>query len=208
MKVMTVNAVLDEFGCDKGTKHPHAHGYGLAYARVFSTVTPTSLLEVGVQRGRSIAAWKKLFPEARLAGLDYTDVQNINDGYYGLFGRVPPLDTWELYRGDSTLKETADSIPGNFDIIIDDGSHRWQDQVNTFKNFIDKCNHIYVIEDIFGTRHERFIRNAVKEMGYTNIHTFDSRITDQVEYIQDQGKVEFTFKFMVIIKDANRQLAG
>lgn len=208
MRVATINNTFNLFNCDKGNERVESHNYAPAYARVFNTVTPTSLLEIGVQRGRSIAAWKRLFPEARIAGLDFADVLNVEDGYKGLFPRVPALDTWELYQGDSTLAETAASIDGTFDVIIDDGSHKWQDQVNTFKAFIDKCNDIYVIEDVFGTRHERFIRDAIKELGYMNIHTFDSILSDKVEYITGAGEVEFTFKFMVIIKDANRQLEG
>lgn len=208
MRVATLNNAFNEFNCDKGTNHPDKHSYAPMYARVFNTIVPTSLLEIGVKRGRSIAAWKKLFPEARIAGLDLEDVLNVDDGYVGLFPRAPALDTWELYRGDSTLAETAASISGTFDVIVDDGSHRWEDQLNTFKSFIGKCNDIYVIEDVFGTRHERFLRDAIKELGYLNLHTFDSTLSAKVEYITGAGEVDFTFKTIVIIKDADRQLAG
>lgn len=209
MDTRLFNDTFDHFNCDKGTNHPESHHYGHMYGRVFRTIgTPSSLLEIGVQRGRSIAAWKRLFPEARLVGVDNRDVFTINDGYAGLFPRCPDPSTWEFVLGDSREPDIQTKVTGNFDVIIDDGSHLWHDQVATFRNFMDRFEKAYVIEDIVGARHEQFIRDALTSSGFTKFFTFDSNLSFEIEYVAGQGKENVKAMAMVIFKDVNMQLAG
>lgn len=205
MDTATINAAFNLHGCDKGTQHPRAHHYGPVYARVFRGMTGvSSLMEVGVQRGRSIAAWRVLFPQARIVGIDSVDVTTVDDGYVGLYPQCPPIGNWEFVQGDSTDPETSTRVNGNFDIIIDDGSHVWEDQLKTFTNFKDRFDQVYVIEDIVGPRHERFLRNEIKKLGFTNLFTYDSRLQIEAEY--GTRKENVIVKMLVIVKDADRQL--
>lgn len=203
----TITDIFNKYNCDKGTRHPEAHDYGPVYARIFNSMTAVdSLLEIGVKRGRSIAAWKDLFPQARVVGVDIVDVTTFEDGYLGLFPRCPAMDQWQFVQGDSTDPALAETIEGTFDIIIDDGSHLWEDQFKTFTAFKDKFTQIYVIEDIVGARHERFLRDQIKKLGFTNIYTYDSALEIQVEYVVGRGPEKVRVKTMAIVKDAERQL--
>lgn len=210
MRTATLNNAFDLYNCDKGTRHPDAHRYAPAYARAINAVGDdiSSVLEIGVKRGRSIAAWKDVFPTARIVGVDIEDVFSIEDGYTGVFPRCPDPSTWEFVQGDSRSAETASKISGNFDMIVDDGSHNWHDQFETFKNFKDRFNKIFVIEDIVGHRHERFLRDSIKTLGFTNFVTFDSHLEMDIEYIKGQGEQRVKALMMVIFKNADVQLAG
>jgi hypothetical protein len=209
-----IASAFDEFNTTKGNG-PTAedgsiltgHMYHNAYSRVLATRYPASLLEVGVTRGRSIAAWKKLLPEAQIAGIDKVDPLTIDDGYVGLFPRAPDTSTWDLFVGDATRRSFTSTIPNTYDIIVDDTNATWEERCAIFDNLIDKCNNIYVLESIQGARHERFIRNMVKAKGYTNILTFDSRLQGMIAY-SGGPEESFTYMMMVVIKDDSVQLAG
>ena len=97
---------------------------------------PERILEIGIYKGASIAAWL-YYGDAEITAVD-------------LFDRVPPeeipvLDQITWYRGDSTTI----TIPGTFDLIIDDGAHDFISQRRTFQNFWPQCTGQYFIEDIW-----------------------------------------------------------
>ena len=103
---------------------------------------PIRLLEVGVLRGASIAAWLEWLPEAQITALDTFErvapesVPVLND----------PRVSW--VRGDSTQPL---ELPGLFDVIIDDGCHEHDAQRATFENLIRflKPGGVYFIEDVW-----------------------------------------------------------
>jgi hypothetical protein len=55
------------------TDKAKTHGYHAPYSEIFSRVEPKSILEVGVKQGRSLAAWRMLFPNAKISGIDITN---------------------------------------------------------------------------------------------------------------------------------------
>ena len=123
-----MRACFDRHQCDKG----HRHGY----ERVYAGLQPACILEIGVYRGASIAAW-----------LDYCDAEIT---CVDLFDRVPPeeipvLDRVTWYPGDSTTIQ----IEGTFDLIIDDGAHDFISQRRTFQNLWPHCRGQYFIEDVW-----------------------------------------------------------
>lgn len=159
-----IKSAFDAAQTDKG----YGHRYHYMYALLFAAVKPKSLLEIGVAGGHSIRAWRKLFPEAELTGLDYKQRE------------FKPIDNFNYVIGDSTDVNVARLIKPH-DIIIDDSSHHVYDQIMTFTNFKDKFKYFYVIEDI-GWQHKRedlpAIVNALKsciiKTGHYGIAVYDS----------------------------------
>jgi hypothetical protein len=123
------------------TDKAHLHHYEAMYEDVFKRVpTPKRIAEIGVQKGYSIAAWKALFPEAEITGVDIT-LEKCND--VARAGCV-------LVEGDSRKAEIVDKLPGLYDVIIDDGDHRPDAMWATYLNLQDKWVGAYVIEDVLG----------------------------------------------------------
>lgn len=120
---------------DKG----YVHGYDRFYDEIFKDYTPDSLLEVGIKCGHSLAAWRIMFPNCDISGIDITDNEfskkKIN------FAQA------KIIIGDATKKETTDKLEKNYDVIIDDGSHYYKDIIKTFQNLNTKFNRYYIIED-------------------------------------------------------------
>lgn len=123
---------------DKGTHH----SYISVYSNIFEKYRNKEInfLEIGVNRGYSMMTWEKYFPNANLYGIDIYDVAFYKGRYNYI---VSDIKNHEFI--ESNLKNIT------FDIIIDDGSHNIDDQINALEFLYPKLNKdgIYVIEDIF-----------------------------------------------------------
>lgn len=159
-----IRDVFDITKTDKGYFHEYEH----MYASIFSNLTPSSLLEIGVRQGHSIRAWQKLFPKASITGID---IQK---------NELVPGNDFNYMIANSTDYSAVKDLP-NYDIIIDDGSHHVYDQILTFTNFKDRFNYYYVIEDVSyarehpGSDHSiKVLKACIKRCGYRGIAVYDS----------------------------------
>jgi hypothetical protein len=117
------------------------------YDRVFSELRdkPIRLLEIGVQNGGSLEIWRQYFPHAGLiVGCDI----NPSCAYLKFDD-----DKIHVVLGDANSDDTERGIckiSDNFDIIIDDGSHKSSDIVGTFARYFNHINNggLYIVEDI------------------------------------------------------------
>lgn len=124
---------------DKGTAHTYIDEYErlLKDHREGSTV-----LEIGICQGESLKMWNEYFINSTVYGIDITD-QNIKD--------LINENKYNIIIGDATSEEILTQLSDlKFDVIIDDGSHRIDDQINSFNILKDKMkpNGIYIIEDV------------------------------------------------------------
>jgi len=123
------------------------------YDRHFSRFrgSEVSVVEIGVAGGGSLQMWKYYFgPRAKIYGVD------INPKCKEL-----EEENIEIFIGDQEscgfLESLTMKIP-RIDILIDDGGHRMEQQINTFKVMfphIDK-NGIYLCEDLHTSYWKRF----------------------------------------------------
>lgn len=112
--------------------------YYRAYEREMPE-NPKRILEIGVQTGDSLLMWKERYPNALVVGVD-------NDPTCGRPDGIP------VVIGDGHDPDTLDAVWqefGPFDVVIDDGSHNWADQIRTFEHLIPKMSggSLYVCED-------------------------------------------------------------
>jgi hypothetical protein len=103
---------------------------------------PVSVLEIGVYRGGSMQMWTSFFgPQARLVGMDIDPVAKAAAG-----------DRYEVVLGDQSdpdfLRKVADEH-GPFDVIIDDGGHRMEQQIVSVEALFPAVAEggIYLVED-------------------------------------------------------------
>jgi hypothetical protein len=90
--------------------------------------------------GASLRAWKEYFSHALIYGGDIQEDTQFTE------------DRIQTFLFDSTNKEACDTTLNNmkFDIIIDDGWHKWEAQLSTITNLFSrvKVGGYYIIEDI------------------------------------------------------------
>ena len=124
---------------DKGTAHTYINEYEklLDGYRENSTV-----LEIGICQGESLKMWDEYFINSEVYGIDITD-QYIK----GLIKE----NKYNIIIGNACSEEIIKQLNHlTFDIIIDDGSHLIDDQINSFNILKHKMkpNGIYIIEDV------------------------------------------------------------
>lgn len=135
MNDLPISKVLRHYDTDKVRGHCYGESYNKLFAK-FDRTAPLNILEVGTQKGGSLLAWKEFFPNSTVTGVDIVDV-------------VLPE-----YRKDTVRRVVADikdwATTETFDIIIDDGSHFFEDVMFVIRNYVRRLrpNGLMVIEDV------------------------------------------------------------
>jgi hypothetical protein len=122
------------------------NGFIPDYERIFAPFRewPVRLLEIGVFRGGSCRLWSDFFshPETRIIGIDLAlpgDTEHVN----------PKITLKQCDQNDSAALAGIAKSFGDFDIIIDDGAHRFAETLNCYKVLFEhvRLGGYYVIED-------------------------------------------------------------
>lgn len=136
-------ALAEKWGTDKRPE-PLGHGYTHYYYSLFAGREESirKVVEIGIDTGASLRMWEEHFPNAEIIGLDCDRKKLLTDG------RITSLFCDQSLSG--SLQDAIFRIGGDIDLMIDDGSHRWQDQIDSAKAFIPLLapKGIYVIEDV------------------------------------------------------------
>jgi demethylmacrocin O-methyltransferase len=137
---LSLDAIAVRHGSDKSSR---VHGYTRAYERYFAAWKDDTvrLLEIGIGGGSSLRMWREYFPSARLYGLDVKDCRHVESVGVTVFVGS---------QADAGVLDRVAAEAGKLDIIIDDGSHRWSDQVFAFQKLYPhlKPGGYYVVEDL------------------------------------------------------------
>lgn len=153
-----LSSILDRFGSDK-SEH---HGYDRYYDFLLSPLRNKNvkLVEIGVEKGRSLQTWQVYFgSKAKIYGIGYGNFQKSK---YDDCGNVMETKVGvnhegqicRIYRGDQSdvpfLNYFANATGGNFDVLIDDGSHLPSHQMVSFETLWPHVapGGVYVIEDV------------------------------------------------------------
>ena len=130
--------ISDEVDCDKSTVHSYDEIYPIFLEQFRDT--KFNLFEIGIDQGKSFELWKTYFPLAKIYGMD--------------IGKSFIDERGEVFQGDQSdinqLVEITNKI-GKCKVIIDDGSHVANHQIDTFVYLFEHMledNGVFIIEDI------------------------------------------------------------
>jgi Methyltransferase domain len=153
--VKTLDEIMIEAESDKASKfsrtYAQPHNYCNHLERFFSPIRndKIKLLEVGCGGGESMRGWLSYFPNAHIFGVDI--VSNTNPW------NTPGAKTHDRYTfacGDQSKpefwKKFVEVYGGDFDIVIDDGSHVSEHIKTTWHALFPylKSGGLYEIEDL------------------------------------------------------------
>jgi len=145
---MTLRKLFDKYKCDKSSKH----GYEAVYQPEFEPIREEKInvLEIGIFKGASTAAFLEYMPNATFYGIDIFTRMNPNDVDVLNHDRVNWLkgDSTSIGIGEQVRKKWGDV---KFDIVIDDGLHTPEANGISFRNlspFLSDTG-AYYIEDVF-----------------------------------------------------------
>jgi hypothetical protein len=162
-------------------KCPATHNYVEIYEMLFGPMRSktTRVLEIGVEEGHSLRLWEAYFPAARIFGIDIVDSTR-NDA-----GRVKTLVADQGKRED--LARVIAAAGGSFDIVVDDGGHRMDQQQISFATLFPavKSGGLYVIEDIHTSFPELYPDHGVDPDGQNSTYALIDRF-NRTERIESQ----------------------
>lgn len=132
-----LQAILTKYPTDK-----LLNGYGPIYEELFAPYreSATSICEIGIFKGGSLQAWEEYFPNAVIVGIDKEKEfasKTYGDRIFSMWINV-------------SQPEQLTAAMRYYDIIIDDGSHKWQDIETAFVKLWPMVNPdgLYIIEDV------------------------------------------------------------
>lgn len=135
------------------------HGYAEFYEQILVGRRFEAILEFGVFKGNSIRFWMEKYPNSRIVGADWLEVQPswpcADRVEYVKVDQGDELQVSALFRGRRT-----------FDLIIEDGSHIPQHQATCLAQGISHLTPggIYILEDIHTSMpdHPLYKRHATR----------------------------------------------
>jgi hypothetical protein len=135
---------LDNIGIECGTdKSSLIHNYLVKYEKYlpFNRNDNVKILEIGVLNGESLCVWKKYYPNAEIIGID------IDETCKRFEGENVKIEIGSQFDG-VFLKQIIEKY-GEFDLILDDGSHMNNHVIFSFKNLFSsvKSGGVYIVED-------------------------------------------------------------
>ena len=85
----------------------------------------TKFIEIGVKDGASLRMWKEYFPNAMIYGVDI-------DPRYKMYEEEDRIKIFIGNQKDTTFLQQIKATIGEYDILLDDGSHITEHQIVTF----------------------------------------------------------------------------
>jgi len=156
--------------CELGKKFPttkspiqlpgQRSGFTGVYSLLFSSFVDKAITiaEIGIEDNNSIKMWRNYFKKAKIYGFEFDDKKikkakkhKLNKTYIRKINVHNEKDITKSFKKTKT----------SFDIIIDDSTHIFEDQIRIVKNcykFLNK-NGILIIEDIYKYRKEHSEKN-------------------------------------------------
>jgi hypothetical protein len=131
---------LHELGLKHGTDKATYHDFCKIYDNKMSHLRNQKIrfLEIGIASGFSIKMWEEYFTEAEILGVDILDKKYLETN------RIKTMVV------NQEIENQLLNIPGDFDVIVEDGGHTMLQQQITLKVMMKKLKSkgIYVLEDL------------------------------------------------------------
>lgn len=147
---------LTEIGIKHYTDKAYGHGFTQVYENYFSKYTSPRILEIGVYNGGSMEMYNEYFNyDCQIIGVDNGEQLSYKPTHKNIS---------VIIADQSKPEELFSLVEGDFDIIIDDGSHFIEHQINCFNLLYKKIKPggIYIIEDLHCCYHPFYNPNNVK----------------------------------------------
>ncbi len=123
-----------------GSKHSYTPYYYDLFKKKRNSIK--KVLEIGAGEGAGLLMWRDFFPKAKIYGAD-------NDA-----NRVFEEDRIKVFLCDQSSQDNLEGlirkIGGDIDFVVDDGSHKPEEQIFTCMTLMPLLNNntVYIIEDV------------------------------------------------------------
>jgi predicted O-methyltransferase YrrM len=138
----SLDGIGRQFAAEKSSLRHHYLQFYEPFLEHLRTTESARMLEIGVGDGASLRTWAAFFPNATIVGVDKDRQCREHVTAHIRIDIADQTNVAELMR------VALNYFP--LDLVIDDGSHMWEDQIHCFKSLYPllKPGGIYIIEGI------------------------------------------------------------
>lgn len=169
-------SILDEIAKKHGTdKSSESHNYCVKYEKYlpFKRNDNLTIMEIGVQKGKSIRMWEEYFHQSTIVGIDILpECKKIEKD------RIK-IEIGSQFDG-KFLNEVGNKYK-NFDMILDDGSHVNEHVIFSFEILFPyiKPGGVYIVEDVCTSYWEHYGGGLLK---YGTMMEYFKKLADDVNF--------------------------
>ncbi len=161
---------LCELGAKFKTDKYKPHHYTRIYYRLLHerAASIKRVMEIGIRTGASLRMWEAFFPHAHIYGMDKNpEFLKLNQG------RIS--SHWGNQNKPDKMAQIAKALGGNFDVIVDDGSHHPDNQIRALGAMLQflKQDGFYFIEDVRGDDDVTRIQSHIPKSFASHLHFSD-----------------------------------
>jgi SAM-dependent methyltransferase len=139
----------------------HKHPYTSIYNLLFSNLRYKNIKlgELGILDNYSMLCWREYFTNAELYGFEYFDSRLEKANNDNIKCKYIKMDIKDV----NSITEGLSFAGSNFDILIDDSTHEFKDQIKFINEAHKhlKAGGILIVEDIFIDAYEQDYANAI-----------------------------------------------
>jgi predicted O-methyltransferase YrrM len=188
------------------TNTRHCHPYTLFYDAFFKNKKNEKLeiAELGILDGASLLMWREYFTNSNIYGFEYNNnlinnfKQNFNNERINLFNIN--------VTSEQNIKQAFGDVNKMYDIIIEDTTHQFEDQIRVIKNTYQylKPGGVMVIEDIFKSYNEKNYIDQLKDI----LHHFEEYFFVELDHVNRNSTGWDNDKLFVLIKKGEREFTN
>jgi predicted O-methyltransferase YrrM len=186
------------------TDDRHCHPYTLFYEGLFKNKKNDKLqiAEFGILEGSSLLMWREYFTNAEVYGFEY------NNDYIASFRQNFNNDRITLKNVDVTNEETIQKSFSDlnilYDIIIEDTTHQFEDQIRVIENTYQylKPGGVLIVESIFKSYDENDYINKLRPI----LDNFQDYYFVELDHQNKHSKGWNNDKLFVLVKGGNEPI--
>ena len=185
--------ISKNLSCDKSIFNQGArHSYTSIYDLLFHQIKNERLTfgEIGILKNESIKLFREYFLNANIIGFEY-DQRLINSALKDELNGVEYIQM-DVSKRES-IRQKFSLIKDKFDILIDDSTHEFKDQINIINEAIPfiKSNGFLIIEDIYEYYNEEryFLELKHLKKYFSKIYFIKSKNKNNITPIWDNSKL-------------------
>jgi predicted O-methyltransferase YrrM len=176
----------------------HCHPYTLFYDGLFRNKKHEKLkmAELGILEGGSLRMWQEYFENTEIYGFEYADhyINHYKDNFN--------MDRITLSKIDVTsqqsISQTFSELDIQYDIIIEDTTHQFEDQIRVIENTYTflKPGGVMIIEDVFKSYDEKDYLERLKPI----LHHFQDSYFVELDHVNRVSTGWNNDKLFILVK--------
>ena len=180
------------------TNTRHYHPYTLFYDSLFRNKKDNNLViaELGILEGSSLRMWQEYFPNSNIYGFEYNNelIHKFKTFYNNDRITLSHIDV----RNSESIKSTFRNLDIMYDIIIEDTTHEFEDQISVIENTYQylKPGGILIIEDIFKRYNEEDYIKRLQPI----LHNFQDYYFIELDHVNRNSTGWNNDKLFILVK--------